>query len=952
MKAFLELVADDLRSKLSDDFSHVALIFPNKRAHLFFLEYLARTMQRPVWAPAALSISELFQQMSPLQTGDSIRLICELYKIFVAVTGSRETLDEFYFWGEILLSDFDDVDKNMVDTTRMFANLADLKEISDSFDFLDEEQEKAIRQFFKNFSIEHDTELKQRFTALWNKLGIIYQHFKQQLAEEGIAYEGMLYRNVIEQIVPAQLRFRKYVFIGFNALNKVEEHLFEFIRRQGKALFYWDYDLFYTSKVAGHEAGEFIRRNLKKFPNELPEALFDNFSRPKRIRCIASPTENAQARLLKEWTATFRPEGEERENAVVLCNEALLQPILYSLPDQVRDVNITMGFPLAQTPIYSLLDAVARLQLEGARPGTSQFVYQQVAAVLRHPYVQRASSHAASLLKELTEANVFFPTCSQLGKDDFLACLFVPVEKPADLLRYFRWLVKEVAQGENARGMSDKIFDQLYSESLYQCFTRVNRLCSLMESTGFDVQPKTLCKLLMRILSATNIPFHGEPILGMQIMGVLETRNLDFRNLLVLSLNEGQLPRSEQQASFIPYNLKKAFGMTTYEHKNAVYAYYFYRLLQRAEEVTLAYTVAGKNGGGEASRFVLQLLIESGHELERFSVETGQSPISVPPLSVQKSPAVLARLRQTFDSRRPGAQLISPSALNVYIDCPLKFYFHYVARLKPPVEVSAEVDSALFGSIFHRSAQLAYGEMCGQRMVTAEWLEQLEKDDLRLQRYVEQAFKEIFFKLPADGKPEYNGTQLINLRVIAAYLKRLIRVDRAYAPFLVKALEKPVEMQLTVPAAEPLTVRLGGTIDRMDLKGDTLRIIDYKTGGIPKTLANIEQLFTPSDTRPNYIFQTFVYASIVCNGEPSCKVAPSLLYIHRASSGDYSPVVQIGEPRKPKKDVDNFMPYREEFLERLTELLAEIFNKDIPFSQSDSAKKCAFCDYKQICRRK
>ena len=363
MQTFLQLVAQDLYQKIGNDLSRVAIVFPNKRASLFFNEYLAMQSDRPIWSPAYVSISELFRQLSPWKSGDPIRLVCELYKVFREETRSEETLDDFYFWGELLISDFDDVDKNLVDADRLFSNLQDLKNIMDDYDFLDSEQEEAIRQFFQNFSIERRTQLKEKFISLWDKLGDIYHHYRRNLEELGIAYEGMMYRYVMEELQSDKLKYEHYVFVGFNVLNKVETKFFERLREAGKALFYWDYDVFYTrlprenTPPYTHEAGEFILRNLKLFPNELPEAVFDTLRKPKNVRFISAPTENAQARYLPEWirsvTKRDLPETpvKEKENAVVLCNEALLLPVLHSIPPEVKNVNITMGFPLAQTPV-------------------------------------------------------------------------------------------------------------------------------------------------------------------------------------------------------------------------------------------------------------------------------------------------------------------------------------------------------------------------------------------------------------------------------------------------------------------------------------------------------------------------------------------------------------------------------------------------------------------------
>ena len=950
MQPFLQLVAHDLYTKIGNDLSRTVLVFPNKRANLFFNEYLAEESDQPIWSPAAMSISDLLQKLSVQKAGDPIRLVCELYKVFKEETGSRETLDDFYFWGELLISDFDDVDKNMVDADKLFSNLQDLKNLMDDYEFLDEEQEEAIRQFFQNFSIERRTELKEKFISLWDKLGIIYHRYRENLAELGIAYEGMLYRNVIEQLDTDRLKYDKYVFVGFNVLNKVEKEFFQKLQKAGKAMFYWDYDLFYTQRISKHEAGEFIKRNLIDFPNELPESYFDIFRKPKKIRYISASTENAQARFLFSQTAQM---GSEKENAIVLCNEALLLPVLHSIPQDVQNVNITMGFPLAQTPVYSFINAAMELQTNGYRPDTGRFTYEAVSKILKHPYTRQLSDHATRLERKLTKTNRFYPLPSELKKDDFLTILFTPQSNIRELCDYLLRLIKSISILYRKEGEYDDIFNQLYRESIFQSHLKINRLYSLIESGELSVRTDTLKRLITKVLTASNIPFHGEPAIGLQIMGVLETRNLDFRNLIMLSLNEGQLPKAGGESSFIPYNLRKAFGMTTIEHKNAVYAYYFYRLIQRAENITLLYNTSSDGlNRGEESRFMLQLLVEGPHEITREYLEAGQSPQNMLEIQIEKTPEILRRLYRAYDIAQPESVILSPSALNTYLDCRLRFYYRYVAGLKTPDEVSAEIDSALFGTIFHLSAQLAYTDLTANgKMIQREDLERLLRNEIKLQGYVDQAFKQELFKVAPEEKPEYNGVQLINSKVIVSYLKQLLRNDLQYTPFEMVAMEKKVSEKITIQTAlGPLTLRLGGTIDRMDAKEGTLRIVDYKTGGSPKIPANIEQLFTPSETRPNYIFQTFLYAAIMSRKQP-LMVAPALLYIHRAASESYSPVIEMGEPRKPKIPVNNFAFFEDEFRERLQALLEEIFDEKEPFTQTEDIKKCAYCDFKAICKR-
>ena len=959
MESFLKPVAADLYKHTEGNLAHTAVVFPNKRAGLFFNEYLAQESESPIWSPAYVSISELFRSLSPWEVGDPVKLVCELYKIFRRETQSTETLDDFYFWGEMLISDFDDADKNKVDTDKLFSNLQDLRNIMDDYTFIDDEQEEAIRQFFQNFSIERRTALKERFISLWDVLGNIYKGFRESLASQNIAYEGMMYRHVIEHLDVDKLPYEKYVFVGFNVLNKVEHTLFTQLKDAGKAAFYWDYDEFYMKEnrqAVTHEAGEFIRRNLRDFPSPLSGELFKNLSKPKEVHYIASSTENAQARYLPQWIRNNLT-TPEKETAVVLCNEALLQPVLHSLPAEVKHVNITMGFPLSQTPVYSFLIALLELHTHGFNFKSGRYTFQSVVTLLKHPYTRQLTGQAELLEKELTRNNRFYPLPGELGKDEFLTRLFTPLSGNLNLCIRLSETLQQVAgiYQANTSGTEDTdAFNQLYRESLFKAYTTINRFRTLIEEDELTVQSETFRRLLVKVLSATNIPFHGEPAIGMQVMGVLETRNLDFRHLVLLSVNEGQLPKSGGDSSFIPYNLRKAFGMTTIEHKIAVYAYYFYRLLQRAERITLMYNTSSDGlNRGEWSRFMLQFLIEWPHPITRQFLEAGQSPQGTSPITVEKTPDVMRRMQSLFDVRANPKAKFSPSALNYYLDCPLKFYYRYVAGLSAPDEVSAEIDSATFGSIFHYAAEHIYKDLTTHgKVINKEALETLLRNEVKLQDYVDTAFKKLFFNVPQNEKPEYNGVQLINSAVIARYLKQLLQNDLRYAPFTFIASEMEVDEPIDIQTPKGvIKSRIGGIIDRMDSKDGTLRIVDYKTGGDADTPPHVESLFIPDKKRSNYVFQTFLYAAIMCRKQPTMKIAPALLYIHRAATETYSPVIQMGEPRKPKEAVEDFSKYEKEYRERLQGLLEEIFNPEKSFTQTEIIEKCTYCDFKALCKR-
>ena len=954
MTPFLKAVAEDLYNKVNGDLSRTAVVFPNKRAGLFFNEWLTGCTEKPLWTPTYLTISELFRELGDLQIADPIRLVCTLYPIFCQETGNEEeTLDNFYFWGEMLIADFDDLDKNLVDADQIFQNLRDLRRIIDDHSYLTEEQREALALFFHNFPIEKKTEQKEKFITLWDALGNIYCRFKETLAQSGLAYEGQLYRSVTEQANFDKLPYERYVFVGFNVLNRVEHKLFSLLQAQGKAMFYWDYDESYMPQ--GHEAGEFLRRNLNDFANELTDKeLFNNLKHPKKIEYIAASTENAQARYVPQWLAdNLTP--KESETAIVLCNESLLQPVLHALPtDKVKALNITMGYPLSSTPVFSLLTALTDLYTDGYNYETDKYTYRYVSAVLKHPYVRRLSPQAETLEKKLTEQNRFFPLSTELQTDEVLTQLF-PTKGIVDeksccdkLLEIIRLVASLYRNEEDAANSTE---GQLNQETLFRSYTRISRLGSLIDEKVLTVGISTLARLIKNLLASLSVPFHGEPAIGLQIMGVLETRNLDFRHVMMLSVNEGQLPKQEGDSSFIPYNLRRAFGMTTIEHKNAVYAYYFYRLIQRAERVTMLYNTSSEElNRGEMSRFMLQYLIESNQtDIRRYSLLPDQGISQHPGIEVQGSEEISSYLRQHFGK---GRSFLSPSALNVYLDCPLKFYFRYVCKLYKADEVTTDIDSSVFGNIFHKTTEIIYKEILASRgnIIRREDIERLLKEgELTIRETVNRAFNEEFFKIPANAKADYDGLQLLNKEVIITYIHQLLLSDAEHAPFTFVAAEYPIRKEITVTPTDgtaPFTITMGGSIDRMDEKDGYLRIIDYKTGTHIQEARDMEQLFNTSEKeRPYHIFQTFLYATLLSE-ETDKPITPALFYIQKAASADYSPTVKMS-----KQTVDDFTPLRKEYTEELNNLLSKIFSANNRFYQTTVSKRCTFCDFARICNR-
>jgi len=936
MGTFLELTATDLYNKYGDRLADIAVVFPNNRARLFFSEYLYKAAGKPVWTPGFTTISELFRQCSDLKIADNLELTGWLYKVFIENSNNKEeTFDEFYPWGEVLLSDFDDTDKNLADSKQLFRNIKEQAEFTDTLEHLTEEQVASIRLFFKNFRADRKSLLKERFIENWNILSDVYDSFKALLTEKGIAYEGMLYRTVIDKLeleVTDILKYEKYAFVGFNVLNQCEIKLFKLIQKAGKALFYWDYDELYMNNTS-HEASLFIRKNILQFKNELDRSHFNNFSSiPKKVNFISTSSENAQARYISNWVKGLNP----AQTAIILCNESLLLSVLHSVPDEIQDLNVTMGFPMIHTPLYNLINQIAVLHAEGViKSKEKRFNHRFVLPVLQHPLVRSISTQAEIVENKLRKANSFRPLAKDLMEDEFLSMIFSGSNDALTLSEKLISILKYM--GTFKRDDIPDDFDPMYSEAIFRSYTLINRIHDLISTSVIDVNLYTFQKLLNKALTNATIPFSGEPVKGLQIMGMLETRNLDFKNILMLSVNEGKLPSSSNDISFIPYNLRKGFGLTTVEHKNSIFSYYFFRILQRAENISLMYNTSTEGTSkGEMSRFMLQLLVETDLDINRFNLN---SNIELPQpfdISINKTTEITDFIKNEIST-------LSPTAINSYLDCSLKFYFKYIAKLKKKDEVSEDIDGSVIGNIFHHSAQAIYGKMIEKNngVIESDVLNSWIKNKSEIEKIVDYYFqKDYFLTETADKAPEYNGQQLIIRNLLINFIKSLIQTDKKTAPITIIGLEKPVYKEISVESNEDLVkLKIGGIIDRVDFTNGKTRVIDYKTGSKSKEKLNIEELFLSSKTRLSHHFQIIFYSYILKQTTKHDNIEPNIFYLASIFAENNTPVISVTE-----NDI-------EKFENLLLDSVKDLLDNNKPFQQTTVTDRCKWCDYKKICRR-
>lgn len=957
MKPFLYQVASLFYEKWEAEVSRLAFVFPNRRTGLFFQKYLSEVADIPLFSPTILTINDLFIQLSGKQSADRISMLFILYDIYIRQSGSTETFDEFLYWGEMLLNDFDDIDKYMANARMLFSNVTDLREIENDFDFLSDEQIAAIRSFWSSFYPRGDTPNQQQFLAVWQVLYDLYEEFRATLAAEGKGYEGMIFREVVESMERGEspdLPYEQIVFVGLNALSVSEERFLAQLQKREIADFYWDY---VSDKVTDpdNKASYFVSRNLKSFPSSMklpPEEKVKT-----EIEVIGIPSGIGQAKyvytLLSDWCKEAEMSSEEAlRTAVILPDEHLLIPVLNAIPEQIRRINVTMGYPLAGTPVASLIEYILALQKNVRYIDRNPlFYFRDVLPVLNHRYILSTSSEIiSSLVKEITENNKIYISHTELGKTPLLEILFTPVTGVEAFSDYLIKVLEELnkvmsALSDEEEEDAPQRTNDLEQEFIFHYFTTVNRMKEVMKDARIEMKIDTFFRLLKRVTDTITIPFHGEPLSGLQIMGVLETRALDFDRLIILSMNEGIFPQRKAANSFIPYNLRRGFGLPTYEHQDSVWAYHFYRLIERASHVSLLYDTRS-NGlqTGEVSRFVHQLHYHYEVPMRDKLVVYNVSSSETPPLAVPKREDIMRRLDAY---RKGGSKAISASAINTYLDCPLKFYFSVVEGIREEEEVSETIESDVFGSILHKVMEELYKPFQG-KMVTVDLLKAIRKDTALLTGAIARAFASEFFK--TEVVRSLTGQNYLIGEMIRKYVEKILERDGKLTPFVYIESERKINGLISL--SDHSEIRLKGFIDRVDEVLDAIRIIDYKSGSGTTTFSSIESLFNKEEKdRAKAVMQVFMYCWMYAHlAENKGKtIQPGIYYVRSLFSDPFDPSVYHRIERGKSEKVEDFSGYAQAFEEGLRGCLDEIFNPEIPFTQTPTGKACSYCPFKGIC---
>ncbi|MGE5394987.1 MAG: PD-(D/E)XK nuclease family protein [Candidatus Saccharibacteria bacterium] len=947
MNPFLKQVANYLYTNHRTELSDFTLVLPTRRAGIFFTSYLNERISSPMLSPEVITMDELLGSISQLHQADIVTLVLKLQEVYSKVTGHHEPFDEFFFWGEILISDFDDIDRFLLDANDLFRNVADLKDLENQFDYLTEEQKKAIEEFWGNLEKVPHSFNKEKFMGIWVKLATIYHQFKKALIKQDLAYAGMISRDVAERFkegVPPELKSSKYIFIGFNALNACQRAIFRKLDNLHRAMFFWDFDDFYM-KDADNEAGRFLHENMIAFPapkNFMLEKPLHPKNRKITMVSVPGNITQAQAINIPQVVKSFNITGRYDNTAFVVADENLLIPVISAVGKNFSDINITMGYPFVNTPVYGFLSQLLSLQRNIRKSGpTSLFYHKPVVAILNHQFVVNAQ--IKSFVAGIYKRNKVYLDAEELNLNPFVRKIFTRQETWNEMLDYFLDILSELAIKFDST-VNDQL--KLESEYIFQAFLSVQRLQDTL--TGLNV-PDFPVKVLMRLLDQglrrITVPFEGEPLQGLQIMGMPETRCLDFENLVVFSANEGFLPRIVAGHSFVPYHLRKGFGMPTYEDRDAIYAYYFYRLIQRTQKTVFVYNSNTEGTAtAEKSRFLYQLMYDSDFEVEELNLSFNFKGNSNEAIKIDVTQAHIDKLLANYQEHK-----LSPSAINVYLDCKLKFYYKYIAEIQEKDELKEDSDAVVFGNLFHYAIELLYKPLVN-KTVEAHTLKLLRADSRRIDEVIRQAMAVKYYQLAPE---EANSVQIGGQSILIAshmrdYIHQLIENDIKFAPFKILGLEKEYSTTYDITSdGQEFRLPIGGIIDRLDETEEGLRIIDYKTGRNMKLdFKEWPQLVDRGDKeRRKEIFQTLIYSDIVNRTEQYKAIFPAIYKLDDLFDEEFVPNVMYNGEKLSYQRVE------QDFINVFSGVLSEMFSLNNTFDQTKESQKCTYCAYNKICRR-
>lgn len=971
MSTFLHDVAAYILDRYQTDFRKSCVVFPNQRSSVYFCDEIKRLNNKVIWLPKFFTIDEFIHKIGNQKVASQIVQLATLYQVYKELDRTETGFDKFFPWAQVILSDFNDIDKYLVDANALLRNIQEIKQLYRSIDYLTEDQLKAIEQFFNE---DYKSDLKTRFLDIWQKLLPMYEQLGKRLNDNGMAYDGQVYRRAAEIIGSAdyELPFDKVFFVGFNAVTRSEEKVFGVLKAQGKALFFWDYDQSYIDDRMS-EAGRFLRNFVVEFPEPDDFSTCHNFSNAdQQITVVASPTVSGQMSKVAELLHDT-PKSEISDTALVLADETLLMGVIEHTAPGLDDMNVTMGYKLKNSVAGQWIEQLIQLQLnKRAANGGTTFYYKNATAVLQHPFfISAEPEFSANFCARVKTEMMFQIPAESFADNDFARQIFTPIDSPHDFAEYALSILKKLMNiwGE----LPDETGDQwlIQQELVYRLILQIQQLDTELAAEQLEIEMATYYQLLRKYVASISVPFSGEPIKGLQVMGFLETRNLDFTNLMILNVNDGVLPFDGSSPTFIPFSLRRGFGLPTHEDREAMYAYYFYRLLQRAKNVMLTYFVGNTDGKrGEASRYIMQL-VYGGRSVNQQVLPSDISFEAAAPLTIVKNENTMSRLSAYIADGRPieDVKRLSPSAIVTYMKCPVMFYFSKVLGLDSDDDIDENIDARQFGNIFHGAMCEIYKQFKG-KSVTGDNIRTLS-DDFIVKKIDEAFIKEMFPKATAKRAKiesgecrlidELNGNNKMVYSVINKYVRLQLDYDAATADKSpIEFIELENEHNILLPVeigGKQLKIKFGGFIDRIDHTNGETRVIDYKTGSNEVECNLLEDVFEPANIKKyKGILQTLIYCMMFDQDNPKHDVlAPYLFKTTKLGSGESFKVCS-GKGKSKNKVTDafddgNYQRVADRVRDFMTQTLTAIFDSETPFAQTNDEGQCDQCSFSYLCNK-
>lgn len=953
---FLNRVAADLLKRFGNELQEVAIVFNNKRPQVYLKKYLAEVSGKPIWSPKMYTIQEFFSQGTELVTAGQLKQFFVLYHCYNVLLKKegRDAVspDEFYPLAEIILGDFSQVDYYLANAKEVFGLIEDMAELQLQFPNFDEEQLQFMRTFWSSFSEHKQNQMQQRFIELWQRMPFLYTSFHEQLAREQLVTNAKMYRNLAEErhADPGFLkRFKHTVFVGFNALSKAEERLFRKWQDQGLCSFYFDTDAHYFSNGL-QEAGHFIRRNVHVIGlvNQFQIAPAKINDPDKEITVVQALGNVAQGKLLSVLLADA---GEKKEisRAVILADEKLLLPALQTISD--GSVNVTMGYPFEQSALYGLCDLW--LSIQEVLVTEKEINYKQVLSFIFNPLIP-VDHKERNLLHNriIDEKKVSFTKDELLGLGKIAGITFNTFKDSFTAIRHLASVLIYATEGEQQQ----RRLDSLLATEAVKALNMLTDSFEELKSTGAeDLKPRFVLRLIRRALQGLTVPFEGEPLAGLQVMGLLESRNLDFDELVILGANEGILPKITNAASFIPDNIRRAFGLPILEQQNAISAYLFYRLFHVARKITLVYNgITDEKSTGEESRFIKQLEFETRcrfiHQVQQNQSIENPHELKI---VVEKKGDVWSGLEKYFhrNADKKYDKKISATAFTDYIACSLRFFFKNIAGLKEPKDLPDQIEANLIGSALHTVMERFYLPVVGKE-VTAAFMQEQQK---QLPWLCEMALAQELKQNATKQGSQTPALQQIVLQVLEQYALKIVRNDEELVPFVIEELENKSDyVSLYSIGTNGLEqsdrkIWLYGIIDRVDLKEGKARIVDYKTGKDQLVYKDFASLFDEEAKDHNKaLIQTLFYTYVYEKVKKRPYVEPHLYTVRDFKEGTLFREKQRGGLTLKDQNLETFKSL---FSEKLREKLEELFDANVPFVQTRNRDNCGYCPYKDICQR-